>query len=314
MDIFALFRQMLILLFILLIGFVAAKKKVLNDKTNAMLSTLICTLTNPAQVIASALSQDHPLENGEVLLLTSISALIFAFLIGFSFLVPKLLFVKDRDEARVWRYLMIFSNVGYMGYPVIEALFGQEYSFYVTVFILVFQLVCWSYGVALMSGKKLRIDKSVLLRPLILSAFIAFALYFADVRPLWAAAPQVMQIVYGTFNTLGKLTSALAMLIIGVSLAGLTAKETFGGWRVYAMCLLKLIILPLFTYLVLRCFLTDESLLGFCVVIVAMPAATSAAITSYQYGGNIKLASSGIFVSTLLSMATVPLLMLLLFQ
>ena len=66
MDIFALFRQMLILLFILLIGFVAAKKKVLNDKTNAMLSTLICTLTNPAQVIASALSQDHPLENGEV--------------------------------------------------------------------------------------------------------------------------------------------------------------------------------------------------------------------------------------------------------
>ena len=174
MDIFALFQQMLILLLILFIGFIAAKRKVLNAKTNTVMTALVCTLTNPAQVLASSLSENHPLENTQVLLLTGISVLIFAFLIAFSFLIPKLVFVKNPDEKRVYRYMMIFSNVGYMGYPVIEALFGQAYSFYVTVFVLVFQFVCWSYGVSLMSGEKLRITRKVVFRPLIVSATLAF--------------------------------------------------------------------------------------------------------------------------------------------
>lgn len=313
MDIFALFQQMLILLLILLTGFVAAKKKILDDKSNTVMSALICFLTNPAQVIASSLSGAHPLSNGNVLLLTGISVLIFAFLIAVSFPVVKLLFPQSADENRVFRYMLIFSNCGYMGYPVIEALFGKEYSFYVTVFVLVFQLVCWSYGVSLMSGEKLKITRKVLTRPLIVSALISFVLYFLDVRPLWDAAPKVMTVVYGAFDTLGKMTTVLAMLIIGVSLAGLSLKEAFGQWRIYLLSAIKLIALPLIGWLILRNFPIDESIHGFCVVILAMPVATSATITSYQYGGNIKLASAGVFVTTILSLFTVPLLMMLLF-
>lgn len=314
MDVFALFQQMLILLVILFIGFIAAKCKVLDEKSSAMLSALVCSVTNPLQVLSSSLSEYHPLENGEVLLLTVVSVLIFAFLIAFSALIPRILGIKNPSKARVYRYMMIFSNVGYMGYPVIEALFGKEYSFYVTIFVLVFQLICWSYGVSLMSGQKLKIDRKVLLRPLIVSALLAYALYFIDVRPLWTAAPKVMGVIYGATNTLGSMTSALAMLIIGTSLASLTVRETFGQWRIYGMCAIKLLVLPVLGWLILKNYLTQESMLGFCVVILAMPVAAGAVITSYQYGGDKKLAASGVLVSTLISMVTVPTLMMLLFR
>ena len=314
MNISALFSQMLVLFGILLIGFFTAKRGVLNADMNKHQSTLVCMLTNPLQVLASVLSGVHPIENLRVLQMTGVALAMFAVLILLSFLLPRALRVHDPRDAGIYRYLLVFSNIGFMGYPVVEALLGAEYRFYTTIFVMVFQLICWSYGVALISGQKMRLSWSVLRRPTIVTALLAFVLYFADIRPLYDAFPAGMTVVYRIVDGIGGLTSPIAMLIIGASLAEMPLREVFNKWRVYVLAAFKMIVLPVLTWLLLRGVMRNGRLFASLIVMLAMPSATNATIMSYQFGGDEKLASAGVFVTTLLSVATIPLVMYTLFS
>ena len=138
MNFSALFTQMLVLFGILLIGYYTAKRGVLTRDMNKHLSTLVCMLTNPLQVLASALSGEHPMENAQVLGMTGVALAMFVVLILISFLVPRALRIQSASDAGVYRYLLVFSNLGFMGYPVIEALLEPAYVFYATVFVMVF--------------------------------------------------------------------------------------------------------------------------------------------------------------------------------
>lgn len=314
MNFSALFTQMLVLFGILLIGYYTAKRGVLTRDMNKHLSTLVCMLTNPLQVLASALSGEHPMENAQVLGMTGVALAMFVVLILISFLVPRALRIKSASDAGVYRYLLVFSNLGFMGYPVIEALLGAEYVFYATVFVMVFQLICWSYGVTLISGQRMKLSWDILRRPTIITALLAFILYFADIRPLWAACPAAMSILYRVTDSIGDLTSPIAMLIIGASLAEMPLREVFNKWRVYVLAAFKMIVLPVLTWLLLRGVMRDGRLFAALIVMLAMPSATNATIMSYQFGGDEKLASAGVFVTTLLSVATIPLVMYTLFS
>lgn len=313
MDILSLFQKMLMLFGVMLTGYIAAKAGALDRNMNKKLSALICMLTNPAQVLSSVLSGDHPMESGQVLVLTAVAVCMYAVLIALALLLPKLLNIKNKREAGVYRYMLIFSNISYMGFPVIEALFGAGHTFYLTVFVLVFQLICWSYGVTLMSGERVKLTWKVLLRPMIIAPLAAYALYFIDIRPLWTLAPKPMGWLYGVVHTVGDLTPALSMLIIGCSLAQMDLHEVFNKWRIYVLAAIKLLLLPVLGWFVLHGLLKDEVLLTVTVIILAMPVATSATITSYQYGGDEKAASAGVFITTVLSIVTVPAMLYLLF-
>ena len=310
----ALFTQMLVLFGILLIGYYTAKRGVLTRDMNKHLSTLVCMLTNPLQVLASALSGEHPMENAQVRGMLGVALAMFVALILISFLLPRVLRIQSASDAGVYRYLLVFANVGFMGYPVIEALLGPEYVFYVTVFSMVFQLICWSYGVTLISGQKMKLSWDILRRPTIITALLAFILYFADIRPLWAVCPAAMSVLYRVTDSIGDLTSPIAMLIIGASLAEMPLREVFNKWRVYVLAAFKMIALPVLTWLLLRSVMRDGRLFASLIVMLSLPSATNATIMSYQFGGDEKLASAGVFVTTLLSVATIPLVMYTLFS
>lgn len=314
MNFSALFTQMLVLFGILLIGYYTAKRGVLTRDMNKHLSTLVCMLTNPLQVLASALSGEHPIENAQMLGMLGVPLAMFAVLILLSFLLPHALRVHDPRDAGIYRYLLVFSNIGFMGYPVVEALLGTEYRFYTTIFVMVFQLICWSYGVALISGQKMRLSWSVLRRPTIITALLAFVLYFADIRPLYDTFPAGMTVVYRIVDSVGDLTSPIAMLIIGASLAQMPLRAVFNKWRIYVLAAVKMLVLPVLTWLALRGVMRDAKLFGVLIVMLSMPSATNATIMSYQFGGDEKLASAGVFVTTLLSVATIPLVMYTLFS
>lgn len=313
MNISLLFRQMLVLFSIILLGVILTKKNIMNAESNKLLSRLIVTLTNPLQVLSSVLSGDRPLANMQVLELTLLSFAMYAFLIACAAVLPRLMRIRDRQDAGIYRFLLVLSNVGYMGYPVIESLFGAEYKFYATVFVMAFQLVCWSYGVSLISGEKLKLSKELFLRPMIISALLSYAIYFADITPLYKAAPEVMGVVYSVTHTVGSITSPLAMLIIGGALAQQKLRDIFNKWRIYVLVVVKMVLLPIAGFLLLRPVIADRNILGVMTVIMAMPSATNATIISYQYGGNEKLASAGVFLTTLLSVFSIPAVMYLLF-
>ena len=303
MNIAGLSQQMFLLFGIIIIGYIATKCKKMDSVTNQKLSMLISCVTNPLQVVSSVLQGERPLENSMVLKITGIAFIIYAVLILLAKALPRILHAKKGQEG-VYQFLFIFANVGYMGYPVIEALLGTEYLFCATIFVMTFQLFCWSYGVSLLSGEK-KISWKAFLRPMIVAAFLAYGIYFANI--------QVPPVCYQLTKTVGSVTSPMAMLIIGCSLAQLSLKEVFGKWQMYVLAVLKLLVLPITGWFILRFLITDKVLLGVFVVTLAMPSATNATIISYQYGGDEKMASSGVFLTTLFSVVTIPLVMWLLF-
>ena len=113
-------------------------------------------------------------------------------------------------------------------------------------------------------------------------------------------------------TTLGGMTTAGAMLIIGASLSQMTLKEILGDWKVYVFSLIRLISGPVVVWAILRLFVDDPMLIAVAVVLAAMPSGTNATMMALQFGGQEKVASRGVFISTIFSLVTIPLIVFLL--
>ena len=305
MDIQALFEKMVVLFTILFAGFFCGKAGIMDVESNKSLSRLVANLTNPMLVLASVMTDERLLSPAEVLQVTLLAAGCYAFLIASSLLLPRLLHLGLRERGP-YRFFYIFSNIGFMGYPLVRAMFGEGAMFHLTIFVLFFQLVCWSYGAQTISGEgRFRLSWRILKTPCVLAALLAYAIYLSGVH--------IPRIVADVVKTTGEITSPLAMLILGCALSQCSLRDVFGRPKLYLLALVKLIVVPLAAFFVLRTFIKDPLLLSLTTVVLAMPAATNATILTYQNHGDDRLAASGVFLTTLLSVASVPGLMLLLF-
>ena len=141
MDILSLCRRMVMLFFCMACGFCAAKGGVMDTQSNKKLSALVVNVANPMQILASALTGERLLSTGQTLRLAGLIALIYLALIALSFPAVRLLRVRDAERG-LYRFMFIFSNTGFLGYPVVESLLGSGAAFYVTIFVLFFQLFC----------------------------------------------------------------------------------------------------------------------------------------------------------------------------
>lgn len=305
MDIQALFEKMVVLFTILFAGFFCGKAGIMDVESNKSLSRLVANLTNPMLVLASVMTDERLLSPAEVLQVTLLAAGCYAFLIASSLLLPRLLHLGPRERGP-YRFFYIFSNIGFMGYPLVRAMFGEGAMFHLTIFVLFFQLVCWSYGAQTISGEgRFCLSWRLLKTPCVLSALLAYAIYLSGVH--------IPRIIADVVKTTGESTSPLAMLILGCALSQCSLRDVFGRPKLYLLALIKLIVVPLAAFFVLRTFIKDPLLLSLTTVVLAMPAATNATILTYQNHGDDRLAASGVFLTTLLSVASVPGLMLLLF-
>lgn len=306
MSIANLFSTMVFLFASMAIGYAGAKFRFIDHTFNKQLTNFLIYLIHPCMVLSSVLNTKHLLTNLQVLQLLGIAICCYAFLIPVSLLIAKLLRIPKADVG-TYRFAIVFSNIGFVGYPVVESLFGADAKFYVTLFILVFQLVVYTLGVHLLteSDQKFHLNKSILLKPMVITPVIALVIYMLDLR--------VPDLLAGTVNYIGDISTPISMIIIGCSLAECSLRQILGSPRTYAMILVKMILIPILVNALLRPLLGDSLLLGITIVILAMPVASNTTILSLAYGGNEKLASSAVFTSTIISMVSVPAIMWLLF-
>lgn len=234
MDILALCRKMVILFFCMATGFAAAKGGAMDLQSNKKFSALVVNIANPMQILASALTGEHLLSNGETLRLAGLIVLIYLGLIALSFPAAKVLRVKG-SEAGLYRFMFIFSNTGFLGYPIVESLLGYQATFYVTLFVLFFQLFCWSYGASLIRGEaRFRFQWQVLRQPCVAASLAALAIYLSGWQP--------PALLHQAVKYVGDITSPIVMLIVGCSLAQMRFGQIFGSWRIYALTILKMVL------------------------------------------------------------------------
>lgn len=304
-DTRAVFQQMMVLFLMMGLGYVAGKTGTMTLAGNKTLSKVINCITNPCNILYAALCSQRTLSNGQVLRVVGIACCVFLALILLAKPLPKLLRVPAQQRGQ-YQFMLIFSNIGYMGIPVISAIYGSGAVFIVSIFIMVFYVVLYTYGVFLIrSGPGEKLSLKTFLTPMVVSAVVGLVCYLMGV--------QVGGVAAKTLDTLRRVTTPCAMLMIGCALSAMPFKTIWNNWRLYIVAMVKLVWIPLAGFWVLKPFVSDETTLGVIVAVLGMPIASNFTILSAQYDQDQTLAASAVFITTLLSVVSIPILMSMLF-
>ena len=291
MNLSVVFAKMAMLVLIMLLGYLCARIGITGPEFNKRVTPLVMNVLLTATILNSVLSV--PDFTGRdivdyVLVLTAATVL----QIAAAWFLPRLLRTRGEDVGAT-RLVTAFGNVGFVGLPVVAAIFGDEMVFFASLANIPFNLALYSIGAAQLSGGAgARFDwRKVLNMPVIR----------ADGDPRFAM-----------ISTLAGATIPLSMLIIGTSLGAISVRAALADWRVYVVSAVRLLVCPLLTWLVLRPFVSG-ALLGIPVLLAACPSAMVVTALCLQYDRSDAFASKCIFLNTILSAVTIPLLIWLLF-
>lgn len=298
----------IILLFLLIIiGYIARKSNAVPIDIKIGISKLVLNVTLPLYIISAMQFEFSPSVLKDSGILVLVSFCVYAGVTAFSVLYTKLLKIEGKKKD-VFQYVVIFSNVGYMGYPIMAELAGEIGLFYTAIYNLSFNLLTWTLGVYVMTGHRKDIEKQSYkdrikagITPTLIAVVLGFMFFLFSIKlPL---------VVKETFDSIGRTSIPLSMMFIGFILSEVHIKEIFNDWSVILLSFVRLLLTPITVWLILRAIGLEGLTLLIPTVISGMPAAASTAIVASKFDNDYRLASKLIFVTTLLSIFTIPILL-----
>jgi predicted permease len=305
MELITIFIAIFSLFIIIGFGFAARKYGILNGDRVHLISHILVNIALPAITISSMQVPDTAKTMGIVDSMLMVAGAYYAAAFLISILICHFL-PSTPAEKGVFQFMLVFPNTMFMGIPVASAVLGPGSLFYVILFNLPFNFLVFTMGVWLLArGRPGKLDPRVMISPGLVAAFAGLALFLAGYM---LPAP-----VETGLELIGSATTPLAMLVVGALLATLPTTQLAGDWRVHLMTALRLVIFPVIAFVVLSPFVADKLLLGVAVLLIAMPVAANSVLLSEEYKVDSTLASQGVFLSTLLCLATIPILECLLF-
>ena len=218
MTIFTVFFQMLSLLIMIGAGWFMTKKGMLDARTNTQMSKMIVNVFNPMLIISSAASSVGLIPLGTMGLVSLIAVAMFAILIAAGMILSPF-FDKRADQRKIFQMMFVFSNLGFIGIPVVSSILGAEYVVYVTEFLVIYTIVFYTYGVALMDGKFSVSSLKTMINPGMVSGIAALLLIILGI--------QLPGFLMTAVTYLGNVTSPMALVAVGFALASTDSKLIF---------------------------------------------------------------------------------------
>jgi len=297
--------QVSVLFFLMVIGWVARKVKALDDLAIGRFSAFVVNIALPALIIVSLQRSFSPDLLGEAGIILALSLAMYALSFGLAFFYPTLIGAKGKERG-VHRYAIIFSNVGFMGYPVVEAVLGKEALFHLAVYNVPFNLLAFSIGawiIAREGERKIKLSWRLMANPSVIATLMGFIFFLFSFR---LPAP-----LYRTLEMTGNITSPLSMIVTGALLARMDPRSILGRWRTYITTVMRLVLLPLLTCVALYAIGMRGLLLSLPVLIAAMPIAANTTLLANLYDGDVENSGAMVFISTVACIITIPFAVLL---
>lgn len=317
MDILTVIGSMGSLVLVTLIGYVAARVGFLTSDVRPKLSALIFNVTLPCTILASVGEVDSSAGTEQVTWSFVLGAALFFVMLAAAALACLAL-RAPRDERPLYLFMGVLTNTGFIGFAVLESLFGGGSVFLGSIFIAVSNVFLYSIGVGVLtsagekngekeaaptrSSRLAGVLKNVLNVPMVASV-IALVVFFSGV-PLPGPVAQAVDMVGGA-------TSPLAMMLVGLAIAEADLRRVLGNGRLWGFSAIRFLLVPAMCYLLLAPMVPDELSLGVFIVMLAMPTGSMAAAIASTYGRPGELLSQGTIVSTIASFVIVPVLMAL---
>ena len=288
-------HQITVIFIGILAGFVCRKLKVLSEEGTATVSNIVVKIILPFYLFSAILNSGSAVDSKGVLLTLGLSLGMFL-LSGLVALVIVPLLRPPAGDRGVYLFETMCGNVTYIGIPVCAAVLGGNAAFYGSLLNIPYNLLCFSLGIWLLAGK---LPLKKILNPAFLSGVAAAILYLLRVP--------VPSVLLEGCAFIGQATSPCAMLVIGSVLGSVPFKEIFTEWRAIPYVLIRLVGLGALMALLLSFIDVDPVLKGVVILMASMPAATNSTMLCTIYGGNRALSAKLIFLSTALSIVTIPL-------
>lgn len=283
---------------IIIIGYICAKVKIAGPEFNRYASTVLTKVLLPATILKVMIGIDSGAHNNEVLYVI----ILFFLMMGIAGVVGKLISVilpMPKDERGIMIGVIMYMNISFVGFPLVETYYGAEGMFYAVLSCVPMNLLMFSVGVATISGNKSNGAglKQVLNIPMLATLLGIVIMVFSIPIPI---------VVSSTISSIASATIPISMIILGSSLASIPVKSAIGDINVYVAAFARLIVCPVLTFFILRLFLDNEILIGAITILASTPVAVLMTPLCVQYGKSDQLASKSIFISTVLSVFTMP--------
>lgn len=314
MSILVVLEQMIIIMILIIVGIFLFRKKMLSEDTSRQISGLIVNVTNPAVLICSAFDDTPKISLYELGIGLCVVLLVSAILLLSAYLIPLLLRVPH-PKRYSYRMMSVFGNVGFIGIPLVSAVLGSGALIFVSLYNLVYNVLIYTYGISTL--KKASIEQHSteasdspaqenLLRKLVnagtVSALLTIIFYLSNFN--------VPEIISSSLSYMGRTTTFLSMLVLGVSVAQIAPKEIFSHPKLYAFALIRQILLPIGVTLALGLFIQNSLIVNTTALMLAVPAGNMPLMLSKQLHVDESTISQGIILTTLLSLVTIPLVTL----
>ena len=298
MNFFDVLAEMLVILFAIAAGYGANRLGYLGGETDQKLSKLILNITMPAMIVAAVITGEELPEISVILSILEVGVVFYILEFAFVLTVPKLL-PGTAGQKGVYRYTLAFPNVGFIGYPVAVALYGDGALFYAAILALPFNLLSYSLGPLMLAGAG-RFRWRQLLSPCIVASVLGLVLALTRLRP--------PAIVGEMLDFVGSITVPLSLLVVGSLLAHMSPGKVLRSPKLWVLSALRLLIMPAILCLVLRGMRIEAMVLGIAVSQMGMPVAVNGTLLSMEYGGDTETMAQVTFLTTLGAIVTIPVL------
>ena len=299
-----LLKQMLVLFIMMLVGVYCRKCGIFNDEANKRISSLVVNVANPALILSSSINQEAVIEGMEFVKTFILAWGMFAVVMIVAHFIPKII-RADVSEYGTYKTMTIFSNIGFMGFPVIDALYGSEALLYATMFLIPFNVLIYTYGISVMKMRTSGDARSTgfqlrkILNVGVISCAVALVIYLTKLP--------MPVVVENAVDSISGLTAPLSMMVIGDSLTKINLKKLFCNGRMLVFSGIKLLLIPIVGVSLIKLMGLNPLLTGVCMIMLATPVGSMNAMLAQEYGGDYELASQGVTITTLLAVVTMPL-------
>ena len=277
------------------IGYAVTKFGMISKETRAQLTNLVIYIILPCNIFMSFntdMSVEILKQCGAVILIA------FAIQLAYQVLIRVLYRKTPEGKRRVLQYNIIVNNSGFLGIPVLGAAFGEAGVLFGSVALIPLRIFMWTSGLALFTKTDNKtLFKKLATHPCIIAVVLGFVYMFSGIKlPVFLTK---------TISSLGNCVTPVSMLVVGSILSDVDPKSVFDK-DCFTYSLLRLVIIPAVTFGVLYLIGVDETVRGVMVLVTAMPAATVCAMLAQKYDKDAPFAAKVLFVSTVLSLVTLP--------
>lgn len=310
MDFPAFLNTVVTMFAILVVGYILGKKDIISPVASKNLSKLIISIGQPALIINAITDKPFSWSNLKLALIS----LAFAFIMHGIMAVLSYFFcikIKDMDERKITEFAMVFGNIGFLGIPVLSALFPENGAFVSSFFIVCFNILLWVIGLGIIARKREDIKltaKKIFINKGTVPSIIGFVIFLI---PAVLPSFKLPTFATSTVSYLASLCTPISMLIIGVLLSNRTVKQMFGSARVYFLCFFKLLVFPVLFCIVMKLLGFSDFWILFIAAVSAMPSASSTSMFAELYDTAPGFSAQCVGTSTLISLATMPFIIML---